>query len=137
LAVGKLPPVLDDRRVIPLRKLIEDFADFATSLVDWQLEYLRWLHGGHPGCQIMGANGHVRPPEQELVQSRRSWASKHEIEGAGEGAVPIIPANHRLREPIPAQPVRRTKARFRNHRAIQGSRQAGMANPTPHMLKKR
>jgi len=68
LAVGKLPPVLDDRREVSLRKLIEDFAGFATSFLNWQLEYLRRLHGGHPGCQIMGANGHVRPPEQGLVQ---------------------------------------------------------------------
>jgi len=68
LPVGKLSPVLDDRREISLRKLIEDFAGFATSFLNWQLEYLRRLHGGHPGCQIMGANGHVRPPEQGLVQ---------------------------------------------------------------------
>jgi len=68
LPVGKLSPVLDDRREVSLRKLIEDFAGFATSFLNWQLEYLRRLHGGHPGCQIMGANGHVRPPEQGLVQ---------------------------------------------------------------------
>jgi len=68
LPVGKLSPVLDDRREVSVRKLIEDFAGFATSFLNWQLEYLRRLHGGHPGCQIMGANGHVRPPEQGLVQ---------------------------------------------------------------------
>jgi hypothetical protein len=63
LTVGKLPPVLDDRREVSLRKLIEDFAGFATSFLNWQLEYLRRLHGGHPGCQILRANAHVRPPE--------------------------------------------------------------------------
>jgi hypothetical protein len=68
LTVGKLPPVLDDRREVSLRKLIEDFAGFATSFLNWQLEYLRRLHGGHPGCQILRANAHVRPPEAGLVQ---------------------------------------------------------------------
>src|SRR5229473_7253989 len=63
LAVGKLPPVLDDGRVISLRSLIDDFAGFATRGVDGQLEYLRLLRAGHPGCQIMRANGHVGPPE--------------------------------------------------------------------------
>jgi hypothetical protein len=63
LTVGKLPPVLDDRREVSLRELIEDFAGFATSFLNWQLEYLRRLHGGHPGCQILRANAHVRPPE--------------------------------------------------------------------------
>jgi len=63
LAVGKLPPVLDDGREVALRKLIEDFAGFATSFLDWQLEYLRRLHGGHPGRQILRASGHVGPPE--------------------------------------------------------------------------
>src|SRR6478752_518204 len=63
LAVGKLPPVLDDRREVSLRELIKDFAGFATSFLDWQLEYLRRLHRGHPGCQILRANMHVRPPE--------------------------------------------------------------------------
>src|SRR5260370_42038650 len=62
LAVGKLPPVLDDGRVISLRSLIDDFAGFATRGVDGQLEYLGLLRAGHPGCQIMGANGHVGPP---------------------------------------------------------------------------
>jgi hypothetical protein len=55
LAVGKLPPVLDDRREVSLRELIKDFAGFATSFLDWQLEYLRRLHRGHPGCQILPA----------------------------------------------------------------------------------
>jgi len=63
LTVGKLPPVLDDRREVSLRELIKDFAGFATSFLDWQLEYLRRLRGGHPGCQILRANMHVRPPE--------------------------------------------------------------------------
>src|SRR5258706_7271485 len=63
LAVGKLPPVLDDGREVALRKLIEDFAGFATSFLNWQLEYLRRLCGGHPGRQILPASGHVRPPE--------------------------------------------------------------------------
>src|ERR1700681_2432491 len=68
LAVGKLPPVLDDGRVISLRDLIEDFAGFQTSGVYWQLEYLGLLHAGHPGCQIMGANGHVGPPEVRIIR---------------------------------------------------------------------
>src|ERR1700737_4009724 len=63
LAAGKLPPVLDDGRVISLRNLIDDFAGFQTSGVDGQLEYLGLLRARHPGRQIMGANGHVGPPE--------------------------------------------------------------------------
>src|SRR5882762_1275152 len=63
LAVGELPPVLDDGRVISLRSLIDDFAGFPASGVDGQLEYLWLLRAGHPGCQIMGANEHVGPPE--------------------------------------------------------------------------
>src|SRR5258707_651332 len=59
----KSGPALDDRREVSLRELIKDFAGFATSFLDWQLEYLRRLRGGHPGCQILRANMHVRPPE--------------------------------------------------------------------------
>jgi hypothetical protein len=64
LAVGKLPPILDDRRVASLGHLIEDFAGLPTGCIDWQLEYL-WPPGaGHPGCQIMRTNGHVGPPKR-------------------------------------------------------------------------
>jgi hypothetical protein len=63
LTVGKLPPVLNDRRVISPRSLVDDFAGFQTGGVDGQLEYLWLLRAGHPRCQIMGANGHVGPPE--------------------------------------------------------------------------
>src|ERR1700730_6302856 len=62
LTVGKLPPVLDDRRVISLRRLIEDLAGFAAGCIDGQLEY-SWRCAGYPGCQITGASGHVDPPE--------------------------------------------------------------------------
>ena len=63
LAVVKLPPVLDDGRVVSLRDLIKDFPGFLTSGVNWQLEYPWRLNAGHPGCQILGARGHVGPPE--------------------------------------------------------------------------
>src|SRR6266436_9783818 len=63
LTVGKLPPVLDDGRVVSLRSLIDDFAGFPTRGVDRQLEYHWRLRAGHPGCQIVGANGHGGPPE--------------------------------------------------------------------------
>src|ERR1700730_19129248 len=62
LTVGKLPPVLDDRRIISLRRLIEDLAGFAAGCIDGQLEYL-WLSAGYSGCQITGAGRHVGPPE--------------------------------------------------------------------------
>jgi hypothetical protein len=64
LTVGKLPPILDDRRVASLWHLIEDFAGFPTGCIDWQLEYLWPPGGGHPDCQIMRTNGHVGPPKR-------------------------------------------------------------------------
>jgi len=60
-AVGKLPPVFDDRHVVPLRKLIEDFAHFQTSRIDREPEYLRLSNPGHSVGQILGANQHVTP----------------------------------------------------------------------------
>src|SRR5882757_5678387 len=49
LTVGKLPPVFDNSRISDLRKLIEDFAGFATSRVNRQREYLR-LRARHSVC---------------------------------------------------------------------------------------
>jgi hypothetical protein len=63
LAVGKLPPILDDGNVTSLRSLIEDFAGFAASSLDGQLEYPRLLRAGHPACQIERANRHVMSPK--------------------------------------------------------------------------
>jgi hypothetical protein len=59
LAVGKLPPVFDDRYVAGAWKLIEDFADFQTSRIKWEREYLRLLNPGHSVGQITGANQHA------------------------------------------------------------------------------
>src|SRR6202790_4490637 len=78
LTVGKLPPVLDDRRIISLRRLIEDLAGFAAGCIDGQLEYL-WLYAGYSGCQITGAERHGGPPEDPL----------------GGGIMPPMPAPRR------------------------------------------
>ena len=63
LAVGKLPPILDDGNVTSLRSLIEDFAGFVASGLKGQLEYPRLLYAGHPACQIERANRHVVSPK--------------------------------------------------------------------------
>ena len=74
LSVGALPPIFNDWNETALWNLSYNFAGFATSFLNWQLEYLRRLHDGYPGCQILRANAHVRPPE---VRER--------------GLVPIVP----------------------------------------------
>jgi hypothetical protein len=58
-AVGKLPPIFDDRHALPLRKLIEDFAGLSTSRINREPEYLRLSNPGHSVGQILGANQHV------------------------------------------------------------------------------
>src|ERR1700730_18650395 len=62
LTVGKLPPVLDDRRVISLRRLIEDLAGFAAGCMDGHLEYY-WRCACYTAWPITGAGRHVGPPK--------------------------------------------------------------------------
>jgi len=85
LAIGKLPPVLDDRREVSLRELIEDFAGFATSFLNWQLEYLRRLRGGHPLPNPAGERAcqTSRTPEAGWSKSCRFWAKERETKGLG------------------------------------------------------
>ena len=47
--VRKLSPLLNDSHVATLRTLIEDFAGFDASSVNWQCEYL-WVLTRHPVC---------------------------------------------------------------------------------------
>ena len=96
LAVGKLPPVFDNRRVSCLRKLIEDLAGFQTSCVNWQREYLWRLNARHPVCQFSGANEHGRTSKPTgaftLPTIMNARARNQRV---GHGADNIVPANHR------------------------------------------
>ena len=47
--VRKLSPLLNDSYVATLRTLIEDFAGFDASSVNWQCEYL-WVLTRQPVC---------------------------------------------------------------------------------------
>src|ERR1700682_2588069 len=91
LTIGKLPPVLDDRRVISLRRLIEDFAGLAAGCIDRQLEYPRRC-AGYPGCQITGASGHVEPPEGDGVWTMPPIMDGRALNlGAGRGSMGLSP----------------------------------------------
>ena len=104
LTVGKLPPVLDDRRVISLRRLIEDLAGFAAGCIDGQLEY-SWRCAGYPGCQITGAGRHVGPPKGAADLDHASDHGPPGRETRELARVPwVIPANHRLRRTTAAGP---------------------------------
>jgi hypothetical protein len=62
LAVGELPPVLDNRHVAALRKTIEDFTGLPASRVNRQGEGLRLLQAGQPVGQILWARKQVVTP---------------------------------------------------------------------------
>ena len=48
LAVWSLPPVFDNRHVPSLGKLIDDFAGFQASRVNWKREFLGLLNARYP-----------------------------------------------------------------------------------------
>jgi hypothetical protein len=66
-SVGKLPSILDDRQVIALRKLIQDFASFQTRRVDRQRER---QPARHPVGQVARTNEHENSRSQ-LILNRR------------------------------------------------------------------
>jgi hypothetical protein len=62
LAVGELPPVLNDQCKAGARRLIDNFPGFASRGINGQREYLNVLRVGHPVCQITRTNEHVGTP---------------------------------------------------------------------------
>jgi hypothetical protein len=94
LTVRELSPILDDWYEPELRRLIDDFAGFAASRVNRQLEYLRRLHSKDPVCQIARANEHVGSPKvaDELPPIMSASVSKQRV---GNGRANFIPTDHR------------------------------------------
>jgi hypothetical protein len=63
LSIRKLPPLLDYWREAALRRLVDNFAGFATSGLEGQRKCLRLPLAGNPVCQITGTNKHVGTPK--------------------------------------------------------------------------
>jgi hypothetical protein len=91
LAVGELPPVLNDRCKTGGRRLVDNFAGFAASGIKGQREYLTLLFAGNAACQIMGTNEHVGTRKGVNADGREYPTLEAQPWSIGSGFFPRCP----------------------------------------------